>query len=377
MKKNIQEIINQCFSLDAEDGSKTFLLFNKAPTALLNALLIDDIFYTEVSKVFMQPQPPIIIVSRIASILLQIITSIPEQANDCVGFLYQLLPYLSEPGVFDALYSICIPTSQLAAAQNALIESNFPQYIINELNSTNDELLISAILRIIKYSCENKVLSESFRTNSIIHSLYTLTKSDYEKVANELWWAITNMVNSDTIHKMIIFIPKAFEIIREPYHEMHRFRIFAIEFIAEMLKYKSDGLSDFLNMQVQEVVLRLIVQFPDCSNLMGSVFRLIKHGLIWDFFADSLIEHFVPVMIFEASSQHRSAASARSMKLLKQISTRPKYKETHEKILAKIESYQDFCNNKLLRYKMIMKESYGGEMTKYQPSRSPSSFLLF
>ena len=176
---------------------------------------------------------------------------------------------------------------------------------------------------------------------------------------------------------MIIFIPKAIEITSEPYDKIQRYRIFAIEFIATMLRLKSDGLYDFINMQVQQIVLRLIVQFPNASNLMGSVFRLIRNGLEWDLISDTLIEHFVPVMIVTASNKVRTAAAAHSMDLLDKIYSKYKYKEIKDKIQEKIEPYAEFCNTQLCYYRTVMTSSYGGEFHSYYPKRSPSSFLIY
>ena len=144
------------------------------------------------------------------------------------------------------------------------------------------------------------------------------------------------------------------------------------------MKLKSKGLSNDLVKQVQQVILRLIVQFPNSTNLIICIFKLIKYGIVWDEFSDQFIENFVPLMIVEASSDNKTAAQAKSKNLLWKFYTRPKYKSLRLKIKNKIDNFKEFCFSVLDDYNQVMNSNYGGDVQALsKQSLFSSNYFIF
>lgn len=371
-------------------------------------------------KIHNESNPPYFLLSRISSILVFIVSNIPNEVNNCTGFIYQLLPFVDEPGVFDLFIQICSSDKSFELIQNSLVESKFADHVINEIkkyqnyltnsiektqkdtqenniqNNNQDEndkatdsinpkftiedkceLYISLLLRIIRLCNTNEILRKSFNSYKITETLYSLINSS-TVILNELWDAIASISSSINEGNMIVFLPHAAEIVEEPYNKVFRYQSFSLEFIAKMMKLKSKGLSDLLLKQVQQVILRLIVQFPDSTNMMGSIFRLIKYGIIWDDCSNQFIENFVPLMIIEASNKNRNAVQANSKRLLWKFNSKPKYKFIRSKLIEKIDNYSEFCTSILDEYNQIMEFPYGGEMQNaISKSLFSSSFMIF
>lgn len=489
MSNHIQEIIKICLPLDYddfnnnkdfnwEDSARSFLLFTKAPPSLLEALFQNDAIYTQMSLIFIKIRnghnPPFFLVSRISSILAFIISNITKEVTNCIGFIYQLLPFKKDHGVFDLFIQMCSLDTSFEPMQKALVESHFSEHIILEINKRqqyiirsnnkktqkssssslqicdqkiipqsesdlskpdhpnelsseendqtseslnsqtpendkksdiqneitleelkNDshldesnskeviidssqfmsnesmyfiyedddpshELHISLLLQIIRLCNLNKILKESFSSNKVIETLYSLVDSS-NMISDDLWDAVTTITNSKNESKMIVFLPKAVENIKEPYDKVFRYQFFSFDFIKKMTKLKSNGLSDALMKQVQQVILRYIVQFPNSTNLIVCIFRLIKYGIIWDEFSDQFIENFIPIMIIEATNNNKTAVQANSKRLLWRFNTRSKYKSLRSKINKKVDNFKEFCSSVLNKYDQIITSSYGGD----------------
>lgn len=415
-------------------------------------------------------KPPFFLLSRISSILAFIVSNILNEVNNCIGFIYQLLPFKNEPGVFDLFEQICSSDLSFELMQKALVESHFSDHIIYEIkkrqqlliksnqknnkstqkndtqkdeakeipfqllndlespkseiqendlneitlheltkkkdtdnesdsqnilidnsqfitseslyyicddNDPNHELHISLLLRIVYLCNSNRVLKESFGLYQIIETFYSLTNSSV-LILNELWNAIDSLVDQKNESKMIVFLPKAIENIKEPYDIVCRYQVFSLNFISKMMKLKSNGLSNDLIKQVQQVILRLIVQFPNSTNLTLSIFKLIKYGIVWNDFSDQFIENFVPLMIIEASNENKTATQAKSKNLLWKLNTKPKYKSLRSKLNSKIDNFKEFCHSVLDEYNQIMTLSYGGEVKDLnRQSLFSSNYFIF
>lgn len=94
-------------------------------------------------KIHNGQKPPFFLLSRISSVLAFIISNIKNEVNNCIGFIYQLLPFKNEPGVFDFFEQICSSDESFELMQKALIESHFPDHVIYEINKRQKLLLKS------------------------------------------------------------------------------------------------------------------------------------------------------------------------------------------------------------------------------------------
>jgi predicted neutral ceramidase superfamily lipid hydrolase len=209
-------------------------------------------------------------------------------------------------------------------------------------------------------------------TNEMLEALISYTDLTSVRALNDLWWAISVVTCEANQGTALEIVKKAISIVGDYYATALRYHIFALEFLAKMMKMKSESLLNCITMQIQEVMIRLIVQFPDSSNLMAAVYRFIRAGIAWDKFTRKLVLFFVPILVIEGSSEVRTASAANAMVLLGELKTHRSFDKILDSSLREVGEFEEFYVSRLAPHNKIMEESYGGSFQKVVP-RSPSS----
>lgn len=156
----------------------------------------------------------------------------------------------------------------------------------------------------------------------------------------------------------------------DPYSFVDTFRIYATEYIARMASLQSVVLSPHISMTFVEVIVRLAVQFPDCTNLMGSLFRLAAAGFKWKEHRKLFVKFLLPYIILEASSKVRTSTAAHCAALLLKISD--EIRESGDLESMTVTGMLHECQKKFLtEYSAKMKRKYGGAM-QMDPRRTMS-----
>jgi hypothetical protein len=340
---------------------RAFLLFTRHNPVLMEGLIENDILFSKLSDALYELSPDIRIISRIATLLSQMITTFPEQSTECCGFVVKLIEFSDEPGVFDLIEQICAPKSKLTAIQVALLEAQFSEVLMNEVVlETANEARMASLIRIIRYSAANPVLSPGFRTPRILQTLAGLLGRASPSVAGELWLAASRIVCGSNLASAELFLTPAVARVSEysaavVYAQMH-----AVEFLARMLELGAKAAAACIDRALLEVILRLTVQFADSSNYMGAVFRFIRAGILWGPLTELLVAVFVPAMAAEASDTMRTAASAQSFVLLDELEILTHSDHNLATTLQTLDIFTEFCRRELKGYRKIMSHDYGG-----------------
>lgn len=346
---------------DLETGARAFMLLGKVASPVLEMLFHEDLFLVHTTEVLFSDKPNMCLISRVATLLGNILSSFPGKSAECCGFIFKIVEFAGEPGVFDLLHRICENNGKMEATQASLVEAGFADLLISTLERDDlDEHAVAGIFRIIREAAENTKMKDSIRTNKMIRAIRIHTKSKSTHVLNELWRALASVTYSGNGEEAATLVPIAIDHVSDFYTTVLRHHIFAVEFLSKMMALKSDGMRTCLDHQLQEVILRLIVQFPESSNLMGSVFRFLRAAFQWDEFISVMADKFIPVLVAVASAKQRTAASAQSMSILADLKNRRAQSPLLTKALEKFDEFYEFTEGILSWRNAVMTLPYGG-----------------
>lgn len=343
----------------------------------MESLLQDDLFFTLATRVFSTEHDNFTFVSRFSTILYHILALFPAQAAESCAFIVRLLHYIEDDGVCHTLIGICNETSPLTESQRRLVESDFAGYVLKELKaeSTDKPYKIINMMKLIHASSHNKVLSTSFCSSEIVSGLYAFIDTTDLNILNQLWKTLESVLCIANMSEMSVYVNPAISLISGNFTVAHICHVYALDFLAQMLKYHSPQLSHFMDVQLIQVIIRIIVQFQSSSNFMGSVFRFLKAGLTWSQFTRTIVYEIVPALVIIANQKIRNAAAANSVVFLAELQKKRADNEIVHKTLSELEIFHDFCCKYLKWYNALMENGYGGT-TEKAVVRSTSSFVF-
>ena len=369
-----------CDDGDSTNTIKSFLLFRKAHKSFTQGLITNDFLFTAATQVLSRPRLGTHVISRLATLILLSITQFPKQSAESLGFIYQLLPFCGEPGVFDLFHGICDPLSDLHDAQQRLVETNFQFFVISELESkkigSNFET-IASLVRIIRESCLNEILSKSFLNEQTLTILFHILQEihkfppdkdpiGYKNLRGQLWWAIYAASSPETSLFLSQFSTYAIEIIEEAYPIAEISQIFALEFLAKLIKLSYKSISDRIDPELIQVVTRILLQYPDSSNYIGAAFRFIRSGIKVKAIQKLFLLSFIPLICCEAEGP-RSSLAAHCADILSEISSLKGNNQEVDSLLNSIDIFREYArpNGPMSLRKKILSSHYGGEVNAY------------
>ena len=116
-------------------STRAFQILSVNSPDLLKIILSNGIFLDSATDLLVQPNIPQYILGRLSSITLAALKTLPKQATQSTGFIYQLLPHCQNPSVFNFFETICSPDEELSVTHHWLNQMGFSEFILRELES--------------------------------------------------------------------------------------------------------------------------------------------------------------------------------------------------------------------------------------------------
>ena len=351
LKFHVRELLDVCVGED-ELAPKAFMLFAKTNQSLFEGLSDNGAVFSVCESV-LAGSPSCAVLSRVCGLFAAGL-SFGDQGSERVGKVMSMIVaqlVSEEPGVEDAV-KVILSEERFRVAQANLIRRGFAAVIVGAVGGSE------SIMRVIAF-CARGPVGRALVDANIAERL-----SLVENRGGDFWWAVCALASREEMSKgqrqgFDVFVGEAVRVISEPYSTPDRFRIHAVEFLAAMAKGDSEALAERINMTFVEVLVRLAVQFQDCSNLQAAVFRLAEAGLRWSRSVDVFQKYFLPFVIVEAGSKYRNATSANCAALVVKLTPEIKKGLGGEKIQDRL---IDLRKNFLVTYEARLKAPYGGKV---------------
>jgi hypothetical protein len=297
--------------------------------------------------------------------LCRIFTSLVEapmsksSLSDCASLLLRLLKYIGETSVFGLFNTLCSPSSSFLALQRALADARFANCVIQELdrNLSSEETL--NMLSLICVCLKNPVFRSSFTCGAFVEqSLAYLNTADVF-LLNQVWQALSLLVSECTLAEIASLKLNAITLL-EDVSKLHMYHTFACDFLAQLIKLCPKTFSCEEKMRILSAVLALMDSFPNATNLIIALFRVIRAMVRSPQFLLFVMPSVFPYLIFEAQSSIRTAKSAISASFLCEVETSRKQSKVVDRFLSSSEQYRVFGSRFLRSYMHISNTSYGG-----------------
>jgi hypothetical protein len=140
----------------------------------------------------------------------------------------------------------------------------------------------------------------------------------------------------------------------------------ALDFLGKYLYFAPNEFTEVDAMAIFNIILLSMIQFPDATNLITSMFRFLRTAMRSNQFQLDIFGALVPMI---AESQERTAIVASSGHFFAGIETyRKGNRDLHTLLLANIE-YCQFLDTYVKKYLEDMKVQHGGPITRYVTTR--------
>jgi len=313
-----------------------------------------------------------ILISRFSHIFMHFLRVNKSKAAESTGFLFMLLQHCSNLSVIELFkYIMTYPEYQIT--RFALKDSNLSCFLAKELSSSCDNDIINSLCRIISLSVGTRELSKSFTSSIICTALC-------DKIINEkcssfyVWEAISSVCCEITYEKLHGLVNNAFSFLHDHCSSLTISIIPILDFFSKMIEIKPFDYDSFIFSPNIQYFFRLMVSFPDSSNLMSSFFRFLFSVIKHRPFLLHIIDNYVPMLVSESSSPNRSSASANSIQFLIKLKELSTHDEEISQKLLDHDIFLEFTQGYLIKYQYVVSNHYGGEVQRIFPSAFIHSF---
>lgn len=340
-------------------SNNAFMLLANAPNDTILCLMDHDMLFTRSTDALAHNPPPFL-VSRVASLLLAILKVTNNPTSMCVNIFFQLLPFIDNIGVLDLYVNVTQSSSEMYGFHELLVRNMFADLVNLEFENNCSNLKLANLSRIVRHASKNQILGPSFRRDIFVDRLAVLSIENDIFLRNNVWQAISTMTQDDTAKLLRSVVPLALNIITEPFHTVYLYTVCAIDFLMKMLNIENKCEAEFRIRQIEGTFTRLIVQFPDSTNLQSSLFRMIRNAIKWESFGKYLLPLIGPVILDNASANNHSAARMNCIVFLNDVFESGK--SFQQQILMSTPGMVAFKKDILKPLFKVLNSNYGGRL---------------
>ena len=341
--------------LDVND--KAFFLLCKPSKTIARILTHDNLFGLYASAIMTDPRCTPVIVGRIASILKYILLTRGHETERMVALLSRLLTFVNNTSVVDMFCDILSPAKPKIT--DALENSSFPSLLLRAIATCEDDFKLAELLLVLQNALKCVGLSDCFANRKTVQLLMNLTTKDDVFVKGRLWAAMFELCSDDTAKLMQEPVNYAISAIAAPYSTLHMFHTYMVDFLARAILYCPKLFKSHLDI-LSQVLCRLILQFPNATNLQAAIFRVITSCYPTPKYIQVVLGALIPVIVYLARSEQRTAAAAFSTYLITEIGLKRRKDSNIRAVVAKSADYYHCYSSFIEPFLDLVTAPYGG-----------------
>ena len=348
-----------------EIGYLAVLLASNPHINLIRAMAKNGLIFTKITKLINSRDviPPFI-VARITSALTGIVRVDPNNCFSVAPYLLNFLPYVGNHNVL-SIFDVCFdPECPVTGVLTMLTPLNLATILLDEIEPSNeDNEHTRAILHISCLMVQNEALRENFLTRKSLDKYARFIDSESNLVKTEAMNFLTHALEEKT--KMILFpcLEKCIHTLKMHFTVITTFIVSCFGFIIKMaslnVKPNDAGESQFF-----EVIMKLIAQFPNHSQLMLMVQQYVMISLNDKSLVSSVFEELLPGFIDLACFEEHTASHIMCMTLLNDVQKKFGNTKEFKEMINTSFANREFFNTKLKEYMKLLESSYGGKIVK-------------
>lgn len=353
-------------SPETPDTNKAFLLLSTSPSQVANALMRDELFLMKATEVLCGQATDYSRVNRLSCILNNIFDKAEDGFEDTLGVLTQLLAFVDDPSVFALFCSILEDDSKLTDFQTLLLETHFATFVLNAFISQCPPQKAANLCAIVHHCLNNPRLRKSFICVQVLNTLLRFLGSDDVLVQNQLWQALSAFCCQGVGSHMVNVLRHALAMLREKLPRLNMYHTYACDFVEKMMRFCPEIFTDDDRKVVIEIILSMMKNHGNATNMVASVFRLLRTCVKTKGLRKDVIAAVFPHVILQAQAKERTAVAACSLAFMADVEDSRANNKAVNSVLCADKSYVHFLTTYLKPYMALMAlPSYGGPVAKY------------
>lgn len=372
---HIQEIIDLVLN-DQRNSGVLINLLSCQIEPIFQSLLTNSNFVDKATEILSDlSNPSDIVISRLSSILLSALLTLPEQSSQQFGFIYHLLKRCDNSCAFNLFSTLLSNDERCLPAQKWLHDFGYSEFLMREIDSIDFEYkspeganpyydrtynVAACLYQLLAQAIHSKTFHDDFLHTKVIVIMKKSFKHSYPAfVKNARWHAISSLACEQNAEEMSSLLPEAISIFIEDLNHVYEYRVFIIQFITEIVKYQPFFATYLVDEKVPNWILHFLLRFPNVTIFHSAIREFADNALKIDILAHIIVSTYTPVLIEEAMVQTNKVFLPTVIALIESIRKAGIENRTIEKELDKIPQFAQFCQNQLLDYTAKAETSYG------------------
>ncbi|KAH0786607.1 hypothetical protein GPJ56_009509 [Histomonas meleagridis] len=373
------DILNYAFKDEKSVVStNAYAILSLGNPQILKPILDDSSFQNTALEILSKESVPQFTIGRLSSLTLTLLTNLPEQATESCGFIYHLLKYCENPGVFNFFETICSADPKYELTQKWLNEMGFSEYLLRELdkidfsyesqeaNKYKDSIYIRCLCfyKLIGKCCDNPIMVESFQSEHVVDSLSQAFPNEPSFIRSARW----DSISAITSQKTAVFLLKklfqtAVDILMEQFDRLLAYRVSALTFITKMLTIAPLSFELLLQSSMPQLLIHIVVQFPYSTFLHSAFLKFVEVGLTHLQFAIKIVGCYTPVIIDIAEDRKNRILSPCCIKMLEMFLEKAKTNKEISQVLNETPGIAKFVRGTMKEYQKLVDTPYGEPQT--------------
>lgn len=328
----------------------------------------NNYFFTRSSRVLTQKEPNRIFLHRILSISTILLTNPSLHSQSSCGFLFQLIPLISDLSVLAFFERILTYSDELRTVHEWLKNMGFSQVISNEISCIDvglyneyHEFTYSLInlFKIVQYSHQNPILSLDFKSFPIISAISRPFDSLPETVVDEQWKTYVSLYDNDSYDVMRVFFEQALSLMQNPTQIMRQSRVYSIALLTKMMKVDKDLIPFLSDSHIECIVLQLLYQFSDHSILINTIIFFVVEAFSNPGIREQMAKTILLPLLFDGAKKELPTLSAATHLIVDGALDAGNNDSSFMSLLLHIPGFSNYVETELKTYHMRLKSSYG------------------
>jgi hypothetical protein len=335
-------------------------------------MLAADLLHSVAFKIFDQPVPQSLLLSRLSSLTLCAFQKVPELARDCCGFIFQLFYYLFEPTVVSLFETICSPDAVDSMVAEWLLSLSFPNILFQEIESLTPPHdasrsspaanRICGLFHVFTYCARSNQMRAAVCNPRFVEVLCKYSGEYPDFVEDRRWEALALIYCRSTSELMGGMFHSAVQILQTDCRKLSLAGISVIELFTQIVKI-DDVLRPFMSTaEIIKLVLGLVFENPNHSILQASAREFLSALLLHAKTRMTAIREIVPqVLRILAGADNRNLASS-LFEILQTATNIGKTDPRASAIMREFDGFPQFVGGMLAQRNIALNRSYGGPL---------------
>jgi hypothetical protein len=218
---------------------------------------------------------------------------------------------------------------------------------------------------------QNPVFRVEFESEKFMFKIVGYLRASDTRLLHAVWQTLASLCSKTFASKMTDLVGIAIKALCD-ISQLQCYHIAVLDFLGQCIRFCPASFDARQWAEVLDLVVKVIIMFPESSNMMASLFRLIRSTVRCPHMFKFVLELIVPLVILCAKSERRNAAKANAISLLADIQESRKNCKAVDTFLKNDIHFTAFVAQDLSAFLVKSRDPYGGQVHRTVPKSASS-----